>query len=136
MHHSEIGQIVEIIEEYLLAVNDPYPVKIESFRPSQSTGSTIPITRGIRLITLVSNSKITVEIDSLSEDANQTKFFYYTSLTDIQPSVAFISYTSELNFDSVKSLIKSLIQTSKGKVPLSDIQSAGYIGTISVLPEK
>ncbi|WP_373545390.1 hypothetical protein [Chamaesiphon sp.] len=135
MHHSEIGQIVEIIDEYLLAVNDNYPVKIESFCPSQSTGSTIPLKRGIRLIALVSNSKITVEIDSLNEDANQTNFFYYSSLTDTHPSIAFASYVSNLNFESVKSLIKSLIQISKGKVPLSDLQSAGYIGNIRVLPE-
>jgi hypothetical protein len=134
MHHSEIGQIVEIIEEYLLAVNDPYPVKIESFCPSQSTGSTIPLKRGIRLIALVSNSKIIAEIGSLNEDDNRINFFYYSSITDIQPSVALASYVSNLNFDSVKSLIKSLIQISKGKIPLSDIQSAGYIGNIRVLP--
>jgi hypothetical protein len=135
MHHSEIGQIVEIIEDYLLAANDPYPVKIESFRPAQQTGSTIPLKRGIRLIALVSNSRITVEIDSLNEDANQTKFFYYSSFADTQPSLAFASYVSEPNFDSVQNLIKSLIQVSKGKITLLDLQGAGYIGNIRVLPE-
>lgn len=135
MHHSEIGQIVEIIEDYLLAINDPYPVKIESFRPSQQTGSTIPLKRGIRLIAIVSNSQITVEIDSLNEDANQTNFFYYSSLADTQPSLAFASYVSDLNFDSVQNLIKSLIQVSKGKITLLDLQGAGYIGNIRVLPE-
>jgi hypothetical protein len=134
MHHSEIGQIVEVIEDYLLAINDPYPIKIESFRPSQQTGSTIPLKRGIRLIALVSNSRITVEIDSLNEDANQTNFFYYSSFADTQPSLAFTSYVSDLNFDSVKNLIKSLIQVSKGRTPLSELQSAGYIGNICVLP--
>lgn len=134
MHHSEIGHIVEIIEEYLLGVNDPYPVKIESHIPAQSTSSTIPLKRGIRLVAIVANSRITIEIDSLNEDDELIKIFYYQNSKDTQQSLSFISYPSDLDFDSAKNLIRTLIQASKGKITLSEIQNAGYIGNIYVLP--
>jgi hypothetical protein len=135
MHHSEIGHIVEIIEEYLLGVNDLYPVKIESYRPSQRGNRDTPTVRGIRIVAIVVNSRITIEICSLNEDANQSKFLYYSSHTDTQPSLSFYSHTSDLCFDSVKDLIRTLIQASKGKIPLSEIQEKGFIGRIQVLPE-
>jgi hypothetical protein len=135
MHHSEIGHIIEIIEEYLLGVDELYPVKIESYRPSQRAGLGIPVVRGIRLVTIVINSRITIEIDSLNEDANQSRICYYSSDNDDRPSLSFASHTSDLCFDSFKNLIRTLIQASKGKISLSEIQEKGFIGRIQVLPE-
>jgi hypothetical protein len=111
MHHKEIGQFVHYLSKYLILDNDPYPVKIEPMVIDPVMEPFNEESRGIRLVALVKNSRITIEIDHYQEDSNETKVLYFTKIEPV---------------------IKVLIEVACGKKCLLTLQSLGWIGNFYI----
>jgi hypothetical protein len=132
MHHKEIGQFVHYLSKYLILDNDPYPVKIEPMVIDPVMEPFNEESRGIRLVALVKNSRITIEIDHYQEDSNETKVLYYSAIADNSPSLSLIHHSSDLDFTKIEPVIKVLIEVACGKKCLLTLQSLGWIGNFYI----
>jgi hypothetical protein len=132
MHHKEIGQFVHYFSKYLSKEQDLYPVKIETVLVNPSMVPFDEISLGIRLTSVVQNSRITIEIDNYQQDSNETKIFYYSELDKPCPSLSLIHPSSDLNFADIEPTIKVLVEVAKGNMCLRTLRSLTTIGSFRV----
>jgi hypothetical protein len=134
MHHSDIGQIVDIFESLHVLSTDPYPVKIEAYLGGYGNTNRM----GIRLRTDLIKGHITVDIDNSHKDSNVIVLSYFENKFQTDPDEArvFEWLHKDFSITALRNFVKKLTLIDRGKLSidtLDDIEELGDEYRISQL---
>jgi hypothetical protein len=119
MHHSDIGQIVDLFESLHVLSIDPYPVKIEAYLGGYGNTNRM----GIRLRTDLVKGHITVDIDNSHKDSNVIVLSYFHDKSETDPDEArvFEWLHKDFSITALRNFIKKLTLIDRGKLSIDTL---------------
>jgi hypothetical protein len=121
MHHSEIGKIIEVIEDFFLPVDSFVPTVISPMLPD--TEDCFNKGYGIRIITQWAKSKVEMEINSANRDSNNVEMHFYQVATNEESTLSLCCAATKYDEYSIRFFLKTIMQISKGKLKVEDVDS-------------
>jgi hypothetical protein len=121
MHHAEISKIVEVLEDFVLGMDSPSTVAIESFLPKGKQED-----RGINIVLKHLDSKIVAQINDPDRDCNDVELHFYFAKDSKYPDVSVLYQEQEFETDSIRFFIRSALWVVKDKIPLSNMKDYNF----------
>lgn len=119
MHHSEIGRIIRIIEDFSLLSNSANPSSIRSIEmPNRS-----PDLAGLLIFFDFPLFRLTVEIRDYAEDSNNFLLSFYYPTDAAKPLVTSHHGSSVLQLELIRRQVRSAILLSKTYVDGKDLDN-------------
>jgi hypothetical protein len=85
MHHTDIGRIIEVLEDFFLTTDTPAPITISPIAPAPGDRSSY---YGINVVVRWADSQLVAEINEGNKDSNATKLHFYLQATEPKPSLS------------------------------------------------
>lgn len=118
MHHSEIGKILEVIEDFFLPVDSFAPTVISPVLPSTEDCFK---GYGIKIVTQWAKSKVEMEINSTNRDSNHIEMHFYQLATNVESTLSLCCTAVKYDEYSIRFFLKTIMQISKGKLKVEDV---------------
>jgi hypothetical protein len=128
MHHAEISKIVEVFEDFILGMDSPSTVAIESFLPKGREEE-----RGINIVLEHLDSKIVAQINDTDRGCNHVELHFYFKKNTGYPDVSAFHSGQELETDSIRFFVRSALLVLKDKIPLSKMKKDDFYDCTQLL---
>jgi hypothetical protein len=131
MHHTDIGRIIEVLEDFFLTTDTPAPITIAPITPVPGNRSSY---YGINIVVRWADSQLIAEINEADKDSNETKLHFYLQVHEPKPSLSVKYSFNEFNGDPLRLFFKTSLQISKGKLDLSRMKPKEFFYQTNLTP--